>query len=66
MKIDDKIDLLLLDSVISTYEQAVQSKDLRVKQAYEETYDMRHMYEVYSELSREFMTPYVKDTDSKE
>lgn len=31
MKIDDKIDLLLLDSVISTYEQAVRSQNISVK-----------------------------------
>ena len=55
MKIDDKIDLLLLDSVISTYEQAVRSQNISVKKAYENTYNMRHMYEQYSKLSREFM-----------
>lgn len=66
MKIDDKIDLLLLDSVISTYEQAVRSQNISVKKAYENTYNMRHMYEQYSKLSREFMKPYVKESDSKE
>lgn len=29
-------------------------------------YNMRHMYEQYSKLSREFMKPYVKESDSKE
>ena len=64
--IDDKIDLLLLDSVISTYEQAVRSQNISVKKAYENMYNMRHMYEQYSKLSREFMKPYVKESDSKE
>ena len=66
MKIDDKIDLLLLDSVISTYEQAVRSQNISVKEAYENMYNMRYMYEQYSRLSREFMEPYVKESDSKE
>lgn len=66
MKIDDKIDLLLLDSVISTYEQAVRSQNISVKKAYENMYNMRRMYEQYSKLSREFMEPYVKESDSKE
>ena len=45
MKIDDKIDLLLLDSVISTYEQAVRSQNISVKKAYENMYNMRHRVE---------------------
>ena len=66
MTIEDKLNLLLLDSIIRTYEEYVMAGNDKVKSAYESLYDMKKMYAEYQRLSSMFVKPYVRESDSNE
>ena len=66
MTIEDKLDLLLLDSIIRTYEEYVVAGNAKVKEAYENLYDMKKMYAEYQRLSAIFVEPYVRESGSTE
>jgi len=54
------VELLILEQIVSTYQ------DKRFKDLYEKMYDMEKLLIRYNELSKMFMTPYVKNSDSEE
>lgn len=66
MTVENKCDLILLQNIINSYENAVLTKNVLIVKAYERDYDLKSMYEDYNKLSEQFMQTYVKSSDSKE
>lgn len=60
MKGSEMVELLLLEQIVSTYQ------DKRFTNLYDKMYDMEKLLTRYSELSQLFMQPYVKNSDSEE
>lgn len=60
MKGSEMVELLLLEQIVSTYQ------DKRFTNLYDKMYDMEKLLTRYSELSQLFMQPYVKNPDSEE
>jgi hypothetical protein len=60
MKGSEMVELLILEQVVSTYQ------DKRFTNLYDKMYDMEKLLIRYNELSKLFMTPYVKNSDSEE
>lgn len=60
MKGSEMVELLLLEQIVSTYQ------DRKFKDLYDKLYDMEKLLTRYNELSKLFMEPYVKTPDSEE
>ena len=60
MKGSEMVELLLLEQIVSTYQ------DRKFKDLYDKLYDMEKLLARYNELSKLFMEPYVKNSDSEE
>ena len=60
MKGSEMVELLILEQIISTYQ------DKRFTSLYDKMYDMEKLLTRYNELSKLFMAPYVKNSDSEE
>ena len=60
MKGSEMVELLILEQIISTYQ------DKRFTSLYDKMYDMEKLLSRYNELSKLFMAPYVKNSDSEE
>lgn len=60
MKGSEMVELLLLEQIVSTYQ------DRKFKDLYDKLYDMEKLLARYNELSKLFMEPYVKKSDSEE
>jgi hypothetical protein len=60
MKGSEMVELLILEQVVSTYQ------DKRFTNLYDKMYDMEKLLIRYNELSKLFMAPYVKNSDSEE
>jgi hypothetical protein len=54
------VELLLLEQIVTTYQ------DKRFTDLYDKTYNMGKLLNRYTELSKLFMAPYVKNPDSEE
>lgn len=54
------VELLLLEQIVTTYQ------DKRFTDLYNKTYNMEKLLNRYTELSKLFMEPYVKNPDSEE
>ena len=60
MKGSEMVELLILEQIISTYQ------DKRFKDLYNKMYNMEKLLVRYNELSKLFMEPYVRNSDSEE
>lgn len=60
MKGSEMVELLILEQIVSTYQ------DKKFTALYNSLYDMEKLLNRYSELTRLFMEPYVKKSDSEE
>ena len=60
MKGSEMVELLILEQIVSTYQ------DKRFTSLYDKMYDMEKLLSRYNELSKLFMAPYVKNSDSEE
>jgi hypothetical protein len=60
MKGSEMVELLILEQIVSTYQ------DRKFTSLYDKMYDMEKLLIRYNELSKLFMTPYVKNSDSEE
>lgn len=60
MKGSEMVELLILEQIVSTYQ------DRKFTSLYDKMYDMEKLLTRYNELSKLFMTPYVKNSDSEE
>ena len=60
MKGSEMVELLILEQIVSTYQNA------QFKGLYDKMYDMEKLLARYNELSMLFMQPYVKNSDSEE
>ena len=60
MKGSEMVELLILEQIVSTYQ------DKKFTSLYDKLYDMEKLLTRYNELSKLFMAPYVKNPDSKE
>ena len=60
MKGSEMVELLILEQIVSTYQ------DKQFTDLYNKLYDMEKLLVRYKELSDLFMTPYVKNSDSEE
>ena len=60
MKGSEMVELLILEQIVSTYQ------DRRFTSLYDKMYDMEKLLIRYNELSKLFMAPYVKKSDSEE
>ena len=60
MKGSEMVELLVLEQIVSTYQ------DRRFKDLYDKMYDMEKLLARYNELAQLFMAPYVKNPDSEE
>ena len=60
MKGSEMVELLLLEQIVTTYQ------DKRFTDLYNKTYNMEKLINRYTELSKLFMEPYVKNPDSEE
>lgn len=60
MKGSEMVELLILEQIVSTYQ------DKRFTSLYDKMYDMEKLLTRYNELSKLFMEPYVKNLDSEE
>ena len=60
MKGSEMVELLLLEQIVSTYQ------DKKFTSLYDSLYNMEKLLNRYSELTRLFMKPYVKNSDSEE
>ena len=60
MKASEMVELLILEQIVSTYQ------DRRFTSLYDKMYDMEKLLTRYNELSKLFMAPYVKNSDSEE
>lgn len=60
MKGSEMVELLVLEQIVSTYQ------DKRFTSLYDKMYDMEKLLARYNELSKLFMAPYVKNSDSEE
>lgn len=60
MKGSEMVELLLLEQIVSTYQ------DRKFKDLYDKLYDMEKLLARYNELSKLFMEPYVKNPGSEE
>jgi hypothetical protein len=60
MKGSEMVELLILEQIVSTYQ------DRRFTSLYDKMYDMEKLLTRYNELSKLFMAPYVKNSDSEE
>ena len=60
MKGSEMVELLLLEQIVSTYQ------DKRFTGLYDKMYDMEKLLARYNELAQLFMAPYVKNSDSEE
>jgi hypothetical protein len=60
MKGSEMVELLILEQIVSTYQ------DKRFTSLYDKMYDMEKLLTRYNELSKLFMAPYVKNSDSEE
>lgn len=60
MKGSEMVELLLLEQIVTTYQ------DKRFTDLYDKTYNMGKLLNRYTELSKLFMEPYVKNPDSEE
>lgn len=60
MKGSEMVELLILEQIVSTYQ------DRKFTSLYDKMYDMEKLLTRYNELSKLFMQPYVKNSDSEE
>lgn len=60
MKGSEMVELLILEQIVSTYQ------DRKFTSLYDKMYDMEKLLTRYNELSKLFMMPYVKNSDSEE
>ena len=60
MKGSEMVELLILEQIVSTYQ------DKRFKDLYNKMYNMEKLLVRYNELSKLFMEPYVRNSDSEE
>ena len=60
MKGSEMVELLILEQIVSTYQ------DKKFTSLYDKMYDMEKLLTRYSELTKLFMEPYVKNPDSEE
>ena len=60
MKASEMVELLILEQIVSTYQ------DRKFTSLYDKMYDMEKLLARYNELSKLFMAPYVKNSDSEE
>lgn len=60
MKGSEMVELLILEQIVSTYQ------DKKFTSLYDKMYDMEKLLVRYNELSKLFMEPYVKKSDSEE
>ena len=60
MKGSEMVELLILEQIVSTYQ------DRKFTSLYDKMYDMEKLLARYNELSKLFMAPYVKNSDSEE
>ncbi len=60
MKGSEMVELLILEQIVSTYQ------DKRFKDLYNKMYNMEKLLIRYNELSKLFMEPYVRNSDSEE
>lgn len=60
MKGSEMVELLILEQIVSTYQ------DRKFTSLYDKMYDMEKLLTRYNELSKLFMVPYVKNSDSEE
>jgi len=60
MKGSEMVELLILEQIVSTYQ------DRKFTSLYDKMYDMEKLLTRYNELSKLFMAPYVKNSDSEE
>lgn len=60
MKGSEMVELLLLEQIVSTYQ------DKKFRDLYNKLYNMEKLLARYNELSVLFMQPYVKNSDSEE
>ena len=60
MKGSEMVELLLLEQIVSTYQ------DKKFTSLYDSLYNMEKLLNRYSELTRLFMEPYVKKSGSGE
>ena len=60
MKASEMVELLILEQIVSTYQ------DRKFTSLYNKMYDMEKLLTRYNELSKLFMAPYVKNSDSEE
>jgi len=60
MKGSEMVELLILEQIVSTYQ------DRKFTNLYDKMYDMEKLLIRYNELSKLFMQPYVKNSDSEE
>ena len=60
MKGSEMVELLILEQIISTYQ------DKRFKDLYNKMYNIEKLLVRYNELSKLFMEPYVRNSDSEE
>ena len=60
MKGSEMVELLILEQIVSTYQ------DRKFTSLYDKMYDMEKLLTRYNELSKLLMTPYVKNSDSEE
>ena len=60
MKGSEMVELLILEQIVSTYQNKTFTS------LYDKMYDMEKLLARYNELSKLFMTPYVKNPGSEE
>ena len=60
MQGSEMVELLILEQIVSTYQ------DRKFTSLYDKMYDMEKLLTRYNELSKLFMAPYVKNSDSEE
>ena len=60
MKGSEMVELLILEQILSTYQNK------KFTNLYDKLYDMEKLLARYNELAQLFMAPYVKNPDSEE